>query len=84
MTRTKLACAGFVTASNCMRQQVLDDAQFLPACRSQPATTCDSSYAPNKAQYFSVLQQWFFVVQSSTGVELNSMEQWFVVRSSTL
>ena len=63
MTRTKLASVGFVTASNFMRQQVLDDVKSLPNCgRSQPATTCDSSYAPNRAQYYSVLQQRFFVV----------------------
>ena len=40
-----------------MRQQVLDDAKSLPSCgRSQSATACDSSYAPNSAQYYSVLQ----------------------------
>ena len=57
MTRTKLAFVGFVAARNCMRQQVLDDAKSLPNCgRSQSATACDSSYAPNSAQYYSVLQ----------------------------
>ena len=57
MARTKVASVGFVTARNCMRQQVLDDAKSLPNCgRSQSAMTCDSSYAPTKAQYYSVLQ----------------------------
>jgi len=40
-------------SSNCTRQPVLDDAKSLPSCgRSQPATTCDFSYAPNNAQYY--------------------------------
>ena len=42
-----------------MLQQVLDDAEAksLPnRGRSQTATTCDSSYAPNSAQHYSLLQ----------------------------
>ena len=58
MTRTKLASVGFVAARNCIRQQVLDDTKSLPNCgRSQSATTCDSSYTPNSAQYYSILQR---------------------------
>ena len=58
MTRTKLASVGFVAARNCIRQQVLDDTKSLPNCgRSQSATTCDSSYTPNGAQYYSILQR---------------------------
>ena len=44
-------------SSNCTRQPVLDDAKSLPSCgRSQPATTCGSSYAPKNTQRYSVLQ----------------------------
>ena len=40
-----------------MQQQVPDDAKSLPnQGRSQAKTTCDSSYAPNSAQYYSLLQ----------------------------
>ena len=43
--------------SNDMWQQVLEDAKVSTYCRrSQSATTCDSSYAPNSTQYYSVLQ----------------------------
>ena len=59
MTRTKLASVGFVATRHCMLQQVLDDAKAksLPnRGRSQSATACDSSYAPNSAQYYSLLQ----------------------------
>ena len=74
MTRTKLAFVGFVAARNCMRQRVLDDAKSLSNCgRSKSATTCDSSYASNTAQYFSVLRsttpvllQYYFVPRSTT------------------
>ena len=72
MTRTKLASVGFVAARNCMRQQVLDDAKYLPKRgRSQPATTCDSSYALNSGQYYALLQRttkYYSVLQSSTVV----------------
>ena len=40
------------TATAC-DSSILDDASSLP---NQSATTCDSSYAPNSAQYYSVLQ----------------------------
>ena len=65
MTRTKLASVGFVAARNCMRQQVLDDAKSLPG-RSQSATTCDSSYAPNSAQYYSSTSQYCSVLLCTT------------------
>ena len=72
MTRTKLAFVGFVAARNCMRQQVLDDAKSLPSCgSSQSARTCDSSYAPNNAQYYSVLpstMKYFSPIQITTKV----------------
>ena len=79
MTRTKLAFVGFVAARSCMRQQVLNDAKSLPTCgRSQSATTCDSFYARNSAQYYSVLRsttpyykallQYFKVLQGTTPV----------------
>ena len=70
MTWTKLAFVGHVAVRNCMRQQVLDDVKSLPNCgRSQSATTCDSSYAANRAQYNSVLQsteKYYSVLQSIT------------------
>ena len=67
MTRTKLASVGFVAARNCMRHQVLDDAKSLPLCgRSQSATTCDSSYAPNSAQYYSSTSQYCSVLLCTT------------------
>ena len=57
-----------------MRQQVLNDAKSLPnRGRSQSATTCDSSYAPTSAQYYSLLQsttKYYFVLQSPTPVLL--------------
>ena len=65
MTRTKLASVGFVAARNCMRQQVLDDAESLPG-RSQSATTCDSSYALNSAQYYSSTSQYCSVLLCTT------------------
>ena len=72
MTRTMLAFVGFVAARSCMRQQVLNDAKSLPTCgRSQSATTCDSFYARNSAQYYSVLQsttKYYSVLQSTTPV----------------
>ena len=67
MTRIKLASVGFVAARNSLRQQVLDDAKSLPICgRSQSATTCDSSYAPNSAQYYSSTSQYCSVLLCTT------------------
>ena len=54
MTRTKLACVGFVAAGNSMWHQVLDDLCLVVT--DQSATTWDSSYAPNSTQYNSVLR----------------------------
>ena len=57
MTPTKLASVCFVAARNCMRQQALDGPKSVSRCgRSQSTTTCDSSYAPSSAQYYSILQ----------------------------
>ena len=69
MTRTQLASVCFVPARNCMRQQVLDDAKSLPNCGwSQSATTCESPYTPNSAQYFSVLctTKYYSLLQGTT------------------
>ena len=92
MTWTKLASVGFVAARNCMRQQVLDDAKSLPNCgRSQSATTCHSSYAPNSAQYCSVPQsttkhyssttKYYKVLFSAT---LQSTTNYYSVLQSTI
>ena len=57
----------------------------LPNCRtSQSATTCDSSYAPNSTQYYSVLQGTTPVLQSTTPPHEKDCECSCIQHNSTI